>query len=504
MRLQRPPARALLQRVLGTAPVLVMLAWGIATAVGAGDSALDRGGVMPDIASGPPSLPLDRAPAARQAQIEMAVGLPSERPFFGELDWDSDVSDFVEPAVPEPEQQLPAEVAVGFAARPSRSHSVDDPTLENPLRIVNAGEIGRGESLAYLLARQGVRADKVSVVAREMSSVFNFRHAQPGDRYRLAQDPDGNVVDFRYSTDDDSTLHLFRDGEGYTVQQEATEFVSRVVSIAGMIETSLYSAIRLLGEDPLLANDFAALFAWDVDFTRNIRSGDDFRILYERLYRVDADDVEHYVRPGRILAARFRGAAGEFTALYFEEDDGRGGYFRPDGRSVEREFLVSPLEYGRITSSWSQARRHPILKVTRPHHGIDYAAPAGTPVWSVAEGTVIYRGWGGGFGNLIKVRHVNGYVSYYAHLSRFAKGLEVGTRVVQKQVIGSVGSTGLATGAHVCFRIAKNGHYVNPLTLESAAGKPIPKSRFIDFKVVRDSLLSDLDVRHLASVAEAL
>ena len=196
-----------------------------------------------------------------------------------------------------------------------------------------------------------------------------------------------------------------------------------------------------------------------------IRPGDDFRILYERLYRVDADDVEHYVRPGRILAARFRGAAGEFMAVYFEEDDGKGGYFRPDGRSVEREFLVSPLEYGRISSNWTQARRHPILNVTRPHHGIDYAAPTGTPVYAVSMGEVIYKSRAGGYGNLVKIRHAGGYVTYYGHLSRFVDGLHVGQPVSQKQVIGYVGSTGLSTGPHVCFRVAKDGKYVNPIQL---------------------------------------
>ncbi len=497
MQLPRPPAHSMSQRLIAVAPVLVLLGWGIATAVGAGDYRLGRR-ATPDSSVAPALSRSREVPTEGQAEIELAVGMSSRRPFIGELDWERDVSDFVDVPAPGPMRSAVPRAAL------RASQAVEDPTLENPLRLVTAGQIGRGESLAFLLGRQGVRADKVSVVAREMRPVFNFRHAQPGDRYRLAQDPDGNVVDFRYTTDEDSTLHLFRDGDGFRVEREQTEFTRRVVTIGGVIDGTLYRAISLLGEHPMLANDFAALFAWDIDFTRNVRPGDDFKILYERLYRTDADGAEHYVRPGRILAARFRGAAGEFAALYFEEEDGRGGYFRPDGRSVEREFLVSPLEYGRITSNWSQARRHPILKVTRPHHGIDYAAPKGTPVWSVAEGTVIYRAWGGGFGNLIKVRHVNGYVSYYAHLQRFAAGLEPGSKVAQKQVIGFVGSTGLSTGPHVCFRIARDGRYVNPLALKSPAGEPIAESKWMDFQVVRDTLLSDLDVRRLALVGEAL
>jgi murein DD-endopeptidase MepM/ murein hydrolase activator NlpD len=168
------------------------------------------------------------------------------------------------------------------------------------------------------------------------------------------------------------------------------------------------------------------------------------------------------VRPGRILAARFQNQEGDYTAVYFETPDGRGGYYRPDGSSVEGQFLMAPLRHARITSSYSSARRHPILKITRPHRGIDYAASIGTPVMSVADGVVVQRSWTGGNGNLVQIRHANGYVSSYAHLSRYADGLRVGDRVEQKQVIGFVGQTGLATGPHVCFRIQKNGKYVDP------------------------------------------
>ena len=162
-------------------------------------------------------------------------------------------------------------------------------------------------------------------------------------------------------------------------------------------------------------------------------------------------------------------------------------------------FLKAPMSQARVTSRYSPARRHPILKVTRPHHGIDYAAPTGTPVWSVADGVIIHRSWTGGFGNLVKVRHDNGYVSYYAHLSRFAANAKVGTRVSQKQVIGFVGSTGLATGPHVCFRIQQNGKYVDPARLRSPAGAPIPAERVPVFRGERDRLLAQLDGRRWAA-----
>jgi murein DD-endopeptidase MepM/ murein hydrolase activator NlpD len=164
---------------------------------------------------------------------------------------------------------------------------------------------------------------------------------------------------------------------------------------------------------------------------------------------------------------------------------------------------MAPLRYTRITSGFTNARRHPILKITRPHHGIDYAAKHGSPVWSVAGGEVIYRGWAGGFGNLMKVRHDDGYVSYYSHLSRFDKA-KAGDRVEQKQVIGYVGQTGLATGPHICFRIAKNGSYVNPARILSPPADPISEASRARFSAVRDNLLSELDAGPFVATGEAL
>jgi murein DD-endopeptidase MepM/ murein hydrolase activator NlpD len=248
-----------------------------------------------------------------------------------------------------------------------------------------------------------------------------------------------------------------------------------------------------MGHDPVLASAFADIFAWDIDFTRQLKAGDGFTILYEKLYLEDEGE-EVYVRPGRILAAKFDGSVGEHTAVYFEEEDGIGHYFRPDGGTLEQEYLVAPLKYSRVSSKYSAARNHPILKVVRPHHGIDYAARIGTPLWSIADGEVIFRGVNGGFGNLVKIRHAGGYVSYYAHMSGFSTGLKVGQKVRQQQIIGYVGQTGLATGPHVCFRVTKHGKYVNPASLNH--NKPVNRSvadaSWSDFELVRDQLLADL------------
>lgn len=371
--------------------------------------------------------------------------------------------------------------------------AVRPPAPEPPPLDVIEGVLDEGETLAGTLGSRGVPPETIDRIVREMAPRFDFRHARPGNRYRLTRDLSGRLVSFDYHTSRDSGYRLIRVGDGFEVEREEVDLVPRPALIAGIVTSSLYQAIVDLGEQGQLARDFADVFAWDIDFQRSVRPGDSFQIVYERLHRVEADGSETYVRPGRILAARYDGTAGRHTAIYFEAEPGRGGYYRPDGQSVEGEFLMSPLRHGRITSRYSHARFHPILKIVRPHLGIDYAAPLGTPVWSVADGTVIYRARAGSFGNLVKVRHNNGYVSYYAHLSRYAKDLHVGDHVAQKQVIGYVGATGLATGPHVCFRVQKDGHYVNPARLRTGIHSSVPQSEMAVFDASRDVLLAELD-----------
>jgi murein DD-endopeptidase MepM/ murein hydrolase activator NlpD len=372
------------------------------------------------------------------------------------------------------------------------------------VRLVEA-VLASGATLEGSLRRQGVSREIVRQISRELSAHFDFRLAQPGHAYRLTLTPQGDFVEFRYAISSLEGWRMSRKGGRFEVRHEEASLTAEVARVAGVVTTTLHDAIAELGESPQLASDFADIFAWDIDFSRSTRYGDDFGILYERLYRSDWDGNEVYVGPGRILAARYQGSTGDLRAVYFEVEEGRGGYYRPDGSSVEGIFLRAPLRYSRISSRFSSARRHPILRVTRPHQGIDYAAPAGTPLWAVADGKVIYRGRAGGFGNLVKIRHRSGYVSYYAHLSSFAKGLRVGQTVRQKQVIGFVGQTGLATGPHVCFRIAKDGEYVDPARLHAPSGPPLSPDLEPRFFSARDMLFAALDAGPpVIAVEEAL
>lgn len=378
-----------------------------------------------------------------------------------------------------------------------------------PQDSVIADELRSGESLGSALARHGIGPATVQVIVEQFAPLYDFRQAKPGHRYRLTRSPDGHLREFEYRI---STTERFvlrptaasqaAAAEGvaaeelWEVAHEAAQLEPQVVRLSGVVTSTLTQSIAALGESAALTNAFADIFAWDIDFTRGVQRGDEFHILYERLYAEDEQQEKVYVRPGRILAARYKGATlGEHAALYFEPEGGLpGDYFRPDGTSLKRQFLKAPLEFSRISSGFSNARRHPILAITRPHPGIDYAAPTGTPLWSVASGKVIYRGWQSGFGNLVKIQHDNGYVSYYGHLSRFASGLALGTRVQQKQVIGYVGATGLATGPHVCFRITRSGQFIDPAKLPSPAAECVPEHSEQAFEQARDSVLAELGV----------
>ena len=196
----------------------------------------------------------------------------------------------------------------------------------------------------------------------------------------------------------------------------------------------------------------------------------------------------------RSWPGQYKSEKRDFTAVYFEDSDGYGDYYTPEGNSVRRTFLRAPVRYSRISSRYSNGRLHPILKVRRPHQGVDYAAPTGTPIWAVADGEVIFRGWSGGFGRLVQIRHNNGYVSYYGHLSRYGGDVQVGAHVRQKQVVGYVGSSGLATGPHLDYRLKINGRFVDPMRASFPKGQPIAvlaRDRFELTKAERLAALSE-------------
>jgi murein DD-endopeptidase MepM/ murein hydrolase activator NlpD len=447
-----------------------------------------------------------RCPTVAQVERMLRTNLPSALLFASAMLTGFVAASGVSTPPGSLEAQAPSAVASAGPLAPPLPAPPEEVAEPAPQpRIVREGRIGSGGTLASALAALAVGPAAVDLIAREMAPVFDFRYAHADDRFRIEQAADGSVLAFRYERSPFERYGLERTEGGWAASRHEPRFERRQSRLAGLVSTSLYEAIEALGERAELANDFASIFAWDVDFARGVQPGDAFSLVYERLYIAgEAGEDEVYVRPGRILAARYTNGSGEYRAVYFQRDERRGGYYRPDGSSVERQFLRAPLKYSRISSVFSLSRMHPILKIRRPHEGIDYAAPTGTPVWNVADGEVIFRGRAGGYGKLVKVRHNNGYVSYYGHLSRFDDAIRVGTRVAQKQVLGYVGATGLATGPHLDFRIRKNDRFVNPAKLSPPAGDPITPESRPAFAATRDELLAALDPPTLVVVSEAL
>lgn len=294
---------------------------------------------------------------------------------------------------------------------------------------------------------------------------------------------DGRLQKVEYKFSDYEFLSVERDPDGVMVAKKgelAHEVRESVVT--GTIENSLYEDALKAGADPQAVSALTDIFAWDIDFASDIRKGDTFSILSEMLY---VEGVP--VKSGRLLGAEMQNGGKSYTAIYYEGKNGKG-YYDEKGRSLKKTLLKSPLRFRRITSTFSRGRYHPILKRYRPHHGVDYGAPTGTPIESAGSGVVKYAGWKGGYGKYVEIRHSNGYSTAYGHLSRMGKGVRTGAKVDQGQVIGYVGSTGISTGPHLHYEVKVNNRLINPLSVKSLPGVPIPKKEMQQFAAVRESV----------------
>jgi murein DD-endopeptidase MepM/ murein hydrolase activator NlpD len=266
---------------------------------------------------------------------------------------------------------------------------------------------------------------------------------------------------------------------------QAVEAEIRVRKLTGSIKSTFEEALLSAGGEPRLAWRLSDILSGDIDFFTEVRRGDAFSILVEERY-VEGSFVDY----GEILFGWYRGKQAETDFAYFCPPGGKGGHYDLDGGSLRRKFLRSPLNYRRISSHYSNRRFHPILKKYRPHHGVDYAAPTGTPVVTVADGVVTYAGWKGGYGRLVEIRHSPSHSTRYGHLSRFAENIRKGSRVEQAQRIGFVGSSGLATGPHLHFEMRVNSKPINPLAMKTMPAEPIPKEHLDTFRKLAHGLVA--------------
>jgi murein DD-endopeptidase MepM/ murein hydrolase activator NlpD len=333
-------------------------------------------------------------------------------------------------------------------------------------------------AVSTALQEAGMQGKDIDGVVSALRPFFDWRHARPGHRFTFATGVENRLVWFRYQVSPLVVLHAYRDVQGKMLGiAEDVHVRTSTVYVEGKIEHSLYLAMDSAGEKPQLTLSFVDLFAWDIDFFTETQKKDQFRLVVEK-QEVDGQ----FVRYGKIVAAEYKMASGTVhQAFFYRGEKDLKGYYGAEGASVKKAFLKSPIQFASITSRFGM-RRHPVLKYKRAHRGVDYGAPRGTAIWAIGDGVVRKAGRGGGYGNVVYLRHANGFETRYAHLKAFGKGIRAGRRVSQKQVIGYVGSTGLATGPHLHFETLKHGRHVNPLRVTVPPAPPIPKEQLTSYK----------------------
>ncbi len=360
--------------------------------------------------------------------------------------------------------------------------------------------VAPGTSLFYLLKKHGMEPRKILALVRSAKSAHDLAHLKPGTKLKLVSSSEKDVV--KRLEIILSPLHWIvaefdTQKEGWNVRKHKRAIKTNIFQFEGVIESSLWASAEKAGIDPSALYQLADILAWQVDFDRQSRPGDRWAVAIERMF-ID----EKPYRWGRILIGRYSTSKETFDAVFFPEVGRKNSYFDRKGQSVRAKFLKSPLRYSRVSSRFQRRRFHPILKINRPHLGVDYAAKRGTPVRSVGSGIVVKISTRGGGGRAVKIRHNSKYATAYKHLSAFSRGLRRGKKVSQGDVIGFVGSSGLATGPHLHFEFYENGRYVDPLGRKFPRDSAVPKDKMREFqkRVQEYSLLLEHSERKDLSV----
>jgi len=372
------------------------------------------------------------------------------------------------PTIPPPEQTKPG---------------LPGPEEVKPKTI--EGDIKQRRTLFQSLVEKEIPLHWIELVISKLKPYINFKKIKRGS-YRFITDGKGEMVKFIYEAGPAEVYEIEKGRDGYFVQKKRIPLETYLVKVSGEIKSSLFETMDSLGEEDGLTLAFAEILAWEIDFYKDVREGDRFKVVVEKVYKGD-----QFIQYGTVHAVEYQRKDRVIRGIHY-----KGDYYNEKGISLRKAFLKSPLRFMRISSRFTHARRHPILGGVFPHYGVDYAAPIGTPVWAVGDGVVVQCGWNGGFGKQVILRHRNGYMTFYGHLSNFAQGIKKGVSVKQKQIIGYVGSTGLSTGPHLDYRLAKDGRFRNPLRETFSSGMPIEKKEIGPFKEKRDEMLTWLQGDH--------
>ena len=379
-------------------------------------------------------------------------------------------------------------------ALPTRT-VVEAVVLEHPSEREPTGEVfsheerfQQGETFAALLARLGVDPRDAAQFLRENGNGKALRALRPGATVRAHTTEAGELVSLRFLAGKDSLVGFDREGNHFRAVQESAVLTSRAVMRSGEIRSSLFAAADDADVPDAVASQLADIFGGDIDFHRDLRKGDRFTVVFEQLMHEG-----RAVRTGRVLAAEFVNNRKTFRAVWFEGEDGEGNYYAPDGKSLRKAFLRSPLEFSRVTSGFAM-RLHPIMQTWRQHNGVDYGAPTGTKVRATANGVVDFAGVQGGYGKVVILRHGNNITTAYAHLNGFAPGMQKGARVSQGETIGFVGATGWATGPHLHYEFRVGSEHRNPLTIALPAAEPVPAHMMAKFKTATVASVTQLEL----------
>jgi murein DD-endopeptidase MepM/ murein hydrolase activator NlpD len=375
-----------------------------------------------------------------------------------------------------------------FISAPPKEFMVSIALNASPFQEI-IGNFRPNQTITQALTQHGLPSPLINEIVDCARPIYNLAKVKAAQVYRLCITQEGKFRSFRYPMDDQRYLAVYRDDQQDRLVSVVKQFPfdTRVESVSATIDSSLFASIESIGEKDQLALDMADIFGSDIDFNIDIQKGDSFRALVEKRY-LD----EKFSGYGAILAADFSNGKKKYLGFRFTDENGKPAYYGQDGKALKKSFLKSPLKFTRITSKFSFSRLHPILKILRPHLGVDYAAPVGTPVHAVGSGVVLNAGWSGGSGRVVSLRHSGGYETMYLHLSRIV--VKRGARVGQGDVIGYVGSSGLSTGPHLDFRTFRHGQPINPLKIVFPPGDPVSRAKFDQFASIRDNLITKLRI----------
>lgn len=353
---------------------------------------------------------------------------------------------------------------------------------DNPVPALTAAtywrneRIQRGDTVSELLRRLNVDDAAASDFLRQNNTAASLRQLGVGKEVQAETAMNGSLLALRYLDNEGNQVVVTNNGGKFQADIKTALVEQRAFVRTGVIESTLFAATDEAGLPDAAASQLAEIFGGDVDFHRDLRKGDKFSVIYEMTY-INGEAA----RTGRILAAEFINNTRPFRAVYFQTSNDKGDYYSPDGKSMHKAFLRSPIEFSRVSSGFSSSRFHPVLNKWRAHKGVDYAAPTGTKVKATSDGVVSFIGKQGGYGNMVILNHQGSYQTVYGHLSRFASGLRNGQRVAQGQIIGHVGMTGVATGPHLHYEFKMNGVQRDPLKVALPDSRPIATAQMEEF-----------------------